>query len=122
MPGNPMLRHQLTGSGAGTPKVEGVEGAAKKAARETAEFVVDQGIGVLDMPFEAFETGKKIGRKIDDSRRKREAAKKPRHRPVRDERKIARTTILPGPPGESMGGGTQVDKHRMPKRAPKKKE
>jgi hypothetical protein len=108
MPGNSMLRHQLTGSGAGTPKVEGVGGAVKKAYKDTAKYAVEKVIGAVDLPFKAVEAGRKMARK-------REESGQPRHRPVRDERRRARETILPGPPGESMGG----DKiYRTPKKAP----
>lgn len=105
MPGNPMLRHQLTGSGAGTPKVKGV---VKEAVKEAADWAVDKAINVLDAPFEARELGKKMRRKSEDK-------KAPRHRPVKDEREVARRTILPGPPGESLPGDRIG---RTPERAP----
>jgi len=109
-----MLRHQLTGSGAGTPKVEGVAGAAKKALKETAGFVVEKAIDVMDKPFEAVEAGRKIARKRADQEKPVEKVK------VKDQRKYERS-LDKAFPGESSKGD-QVDRERMPKKAPPRKK
>lgn len=81
----------------------------KKSVEEARDYYVNKALGVMDAPFEA-RTG------IRNARNDARLARTPRHRPVRDERKLARKSILPGPPGESLPGDPIG---KMPDRAPK---
>ena len=91
MPGNPMLRHQLTKSGAGLPKVKGVEG--EKSSKKGDDFTK--------------LTRNKKGDLVDQTPK------------VRNERKQAKMMDKAFPPKEyDATNPMQVDRKRMPKKAP----